>query len=196
VPTQMSNLAIKFCNRALAYAVAILLLSVSQAQANCAEAERTSWPPGKKLGLSLEAYAVGTVCDKAAIVLLVTNKDREVVYSFVGYAKEMAWFQEGVGDGPAMKLGLKNWLVSASSGPEKSTADLPDWKDGAEAPSREGDGEFGFYANEGVDRSYYLEKRKLDLPMLCFVSGVESTTCLIAASKNSIIKIGGFTFPG
>ncbi len=171
-----------------------IFLATSQAWAECNEVERRPWTNAAKFGLSIEARAVGPSCATSAIVLLVTNKNDEVLWTFIREAKSMMWFQDEVGDGAAMKLGLKNWLDSAFGISPNSTAELPDWKEGADGPTRDGDGEFGYYTE--ADRLMHMERRAAAEPMFCFVSGIESTTCLAASSGKYVTDIGGFSFPG
>jgi hypothetical protein len=175
---------------------AVLLAAAGSAQAECSEFERRPWAQARNFGLSIEAHAIGPACTTAAIALLVTDADGDVKYSFIREAKSMLWFQENVGDGAAMKLGLRDWLESGFNGSPQSTKALPNWKEGAEQPEREGDGEFGFYPGEYSNRLSYLETRAADHPIFCFVSGIESTTCIVAKSEKNITEIGGFTFPG
>jgi hypothetical protein len=164
------------------------------AHAACYEVEKVAWPRLDTFSLTVEAYALGSSCAKASIVLLVTDNKGALQWSFARDAKTMMWFEDNVTDGAAMKLRLKEWLQAAVDASPSSTAALPDWKAGAEQPEIDENGETGFYAGEGAVRSDYLEMRAKGAPLFCFVSGIESTTCLVAHSDTHVTEIGGFSF--
>ena len=81
---------------------------------------------------------------------------------------------------------MSTWIVC------DSTADLPVWPAGADAPDA---GEFPFYVEEGFDRTGYEGMRAADRAMFCYVQGMESLAC-VAAVDGRLDKIGVQTFPG
>jgi hypothetical protein len=53
-----------------------------------------------------------------------------------------------------------------------------------------------FYVDEGLSREDYLAMREARLPMLCFVAGMESETCLVLTKDGILQKIGSLPFAG
>jgi hypothetical protein len=182
--------------RALALACGVMLMAASSASADCAAKISVPWKSAKALGLTLEARAVGPTCASGAVVLLVLDAKGQAQWSTTRIANQNAFFMDGITDNASMQAALKNWLAEGEGTGPNFSKDLPDWKAGAEQAEREGDGEFGFFAGEGVDREYYMNIRKENQPLYCFVQGIESTTCIAAGGSTSINEIGGFTFPG
>jgi hypothetical protein len=73
-----------------------------------------------------------------------------------------------------------------------TTKALPEWKAKDDFPIN---GEFMFYVEEGIDRAAYDVIRKADLPMYCFVQGMESVACLVL-QDGGLFKVGVQSFPG
>jgi hypothetical protein len=182
--------------RGLAIAALLLLTSSGVANAACSEMVRLPWASAKKFNFTLEAHALGPNCAASAIVLLVVDAKGVVQWSTTRLAQQNAMFAEGVSNGASMKAALKNWLEQGLESKPQEANDLPVWKAGAEQAEREGDGEFGFYASESTSQEFYMDIRKENQPLFCFVQGIESTSCIAAAGTASISEIGGFTFPG
>ena len=90
-----------------------------------------------------------------------------------------------------MTASLKQWITRDDR--LQQTGALPEWKNGADGPEA---GEFPFYTNEGVKRDAYTQTRKANLPMFCYVAGMESEACLVLTKDGTIIKIGSQSFPG
>ncbi len=74
----------------------------------------------------------------------------------------------------------------------QTSAALPDWPANADGPQS---GEFPFYPEAGYDRESYMTLRANDLPLFCYVQGMESMGCL-AAADGEVTKIGVQSFPG
>jgi hypothetical protein len=171
----------------------LLLAFTSSAVADCAATIEVPWASAEKYSLTLAAHAVGPNCATSAVVLLVMDAKGDVQWSTTRLAQQNAVFLEGITDDASMTAALKNWVAQNQA---QSTAELPDWKAGDERPVREGDGEFGFFVSDETSREFYLEIRRNNQPLFCFVQGVESMSCIAAAGSNNIYEIGGFTFPG
>lgn len=182
--------------RGLAIAALLLLTSSGVAHSDCAEMVRMPWASAKKFGFTLEAHAIGPNCATSAVVILVVDDKGVVQWSTTRMAQQNAMFAEGVSDGASMKAALKNWLEQGLESKPQEAKDLSVWKAGAEQAEREGDGEFGFYASESTSQEFYMDIRKENQPLFCFVQGIESTSCIAAAGPTAIYEIGGFTFPG
>ena len=73
-----------------------------------------------------------------------------------------------------------------------TTAALPEWPASAEAPQS---GEFPFYPDDGVDREAYATLRTQNLPLFCYVQGMESLRC-VAFNQGEIGSVGLQLFPG
>lgn len=173
-----------------------LLGSVIDAQARCEAVVKAPWASAQKYKLSLEAHAVGPVCKDSAVVLLVLDDNGVVQWSTTRLAYQNLMFQEGITDNTSMKIALANWLNQGLETKPQSAKDLPEWKLGKDQAEREGDGEFGFFADGEVSPDFYLSVREENQPLFCFVQGIESTSCIAAAGPQSIYELGGFTFPG
>ena len=74
----------------------------------------------------------------------------------------------------AMNAALGEWTTNSSM--MQSTSALPEWPANATGPEN---GEFPFYLNEGYTRESYEAMRTANDPMLCYVQGMESLSCVI-----------------
>jgi hypothetical protein len=93
----------------------------------------------------------------------------------------------------AMVEQLRSWIA-----PDKrlsSSANLPDWPQSANDGTLPPNAEFPFRVAEGLDRETYLKTRKTKLPLLCFVTGMESQTCLVLEG-DTVTVMGTQSFPG
>ena len=172
-----------------AAAAALLALPGAAAKDRCNAATETKWTDAN---VSVEAFASGVDCEKAWAVLAMRDASGEPAYSQVFAVPQNAALA-GQTSPAAMEKALKEW-VDPSAGPFKTTGDLPEWKEGADFPLL---GEFAFYADEGIDRTAYEAIRALKAPIFCFVSGMESMTCLYLDKESGmVVRIGAQSFPG
>jgi len=95
-------------------------------------------------------------------------------------------------DAAAMRDALAAWISPASNTIMQTSAALPEWPGNADAPQN---GEFPFYPEAGYGREAYNTLRSNNLPLYCYVQGMESQACL-ALSEGGLTKIGVQTFPG
>lgn len=174
-------------------AAAALVALALPAAAQCNEMQSLPWKPAPGLTFTLQAHAIGPTCATAAVVFLIADKKGGVLYSTTRLAPQVAVFADGIKDAKSMQAALGTWLNTAVETSPKSSRELPDWPQGADAPQQTG--EFGFFAGENTSREYYLGVRKAAQPLLCFVQGMESESCIVA-SPDGITEIGGMTFPG
>ena len=122
--------------------------------------------------------------------LVVRAPDGKVLWAEAAPVEHVMTFVE-VKTRKQMTRALGEWL--SQSHPFKSTADLPEWKKGAEAPAS---GEFPFYPEAGIDREAYEQIRTEKQPVFCYVQGMESLACLGLSNDGSLSKVGVQLFPG
>jgi hypothetical protein len=92
-----------------------------------------------------------------------------------------------------MKAALGDWVDQRAS-TVKTTADLPEWAEGAETPML---GEFTFYPESGMDRETWNAVRAAKAPAFCYVQGMESMACVMLDKESGYVsKLGVQTFPG
>jgi hypothetical protein len=164
-------------------------------------AEKTDEPPqtaengcpatasGTWSGMQVEANANGADCATAQATITIRNGAR-VLWSEEYPVNEVMVLAgpESVED---LQRRLNEW-VNPPGAARDSTGDLPVWAAGAQNPMS---GEFPFYAEKGVDRAAYETLRGADVPMFCYVQGMESEACL-ALENGRVTKIGVQSFPG
>jgi hypothetical protein len=93
---------------------------------------------------------------------------------------------------PKMRAALRDWLEQTH--PFKSTGDLPEWKQGADAPAMLG--EFPFYPEENMNQSGYAKIRAEKQKIFCYVQGMESMACVAISKDGVATKVGVQSFPG
>jgi hypothetical protein len=177
--------------------VALLFcVSAGKAQAICNASARAPWRAARELGYQLEAFAVGSSCRSAVVVLAVTDKGK-TIWATSRIADQVAMFSGSLlPKDTAMKKALAEWLDTGLKASPANTGALPDWPQGASEPKRPEGEEFGFFIASDVSRESYLEWRRKKLPIFCFVQGMESESCIIVGDSGDIFEIGGMTFPG
>jgi hypothetical protein len=190
------NVEIAMRIRSLMLLGSVLLLA-TPATAACNHSASAPWASAKKLGLVLSAYSVGEKCGTTALVLTVSDSKGTTIWSTTRLAQHVLIFADAdMNTDKAVKAKLAEWIAIGQESKVRTTSNLPDWPAGAEGPTREGDGEFGYSVEEGTARDSYLDDRKKGYPLFCFVQGFESEACIIATSPNSISEFGGTSFPG
>jgi hypothetical protein len=146
-------------------------------------------------GLWLDSFPVRAstdgVCGQADVTLIVNNRDGEVLLSETQAPSSLFGFYEV--DTPAgMTMALEEWIGFNTS--STTTGTLPDWIEGEAAPVTS---EFPFYVDERVNHRVYTSIRSQDMPMICFVQGMESSRCLASDPEMLMLKlIGVQSFPG
>lgn len=175
---------------AAAALAALYAMPGASAAERCAAAVDSTW---KEAGISVEVFTNGPSCDKAWAVLGMRNAAGEPVY-WQAYATDQNAALAGQTDVAGMEKALKDW-IDPTNATFKTTADLPEWKEGADFPMS---GEFPFYPDEGIDRENYKRIQALKAPIFCFVSGMESMTCLYPDkdSGGMLFTVGVQSFPG
>ena len=175
----------------------LLAAAASPASASCNHTVKVPWTSAKSFGLQLSASSVGETCGTTALLLTVSTAKGDVLWATSFLAQQVSIFSgDNARTDVAMKATLKDWVTIGQGKDVKLTTTkvLPDWKQGEDRPLSEG--EFGFFIDESKLRDTFLELRAKNLPMFCFVQGMESEGCIVAEDKSTISNIGGYTFPG
>ncbi|MAI89997.1 hypothetical protein [Ponticaulis sp.] len=139
----------------------------------------------------IEAVAIGDTCEHSIAVIVVRDGDGAPQYTEASPTQFLFGF-DGVSTEQEMAGALDEYIgVPMMDGGVFSSAELPDWPEGADYP---GD-EFPFYPEEWVDRAEYLRLQSLEAPVWCHVQGMESSSCLVLDGEY-LYKIGVQSFPG
>jgi hypothetical protein len=173
-------------------AVAFLTFPVAAANAACNTQATHEWVIDTQRKLSVEAIAEAPRCPKAVVLLVIRNEKGDPLWIEASKAKDVFTFAEAKPNGPlTMTAALQKWIAKDA---RLLQADiLPAWKKVADAPEK---AKNPFYVDEGLSRADYLAMREAKLPMLCFVAGMESQTCLVLTKDGSLQKIGSWPFAG
>jgi hypothetical protein len=160
-----------------------------QMSAGCDARATASWAAGET-PLSVEADTVGPDCQRAVATLVVRDGSGVPLYAEAHLARNLMTLAPAR-DPAAMQTALDQWVTPGST--MISTSALPDWTANARGPES---GEFPFYPEPDFDRESYLTLRRNDLPLFCYVQGMESMACLVFSGEGEVSKIGVQTFPG
>lgn len=149
-----------------------------------------AWNATPDATLSVEATSAGPGCDRAVATLVIRDASGFPLYTDTHIASQVMVLA-GAADQAAMQTALAEWAESSNT-TMVTTSALPDWPQGAEAPSN---GEFPFYPDDGIDRTAYLALRAQNLPLFCYVQGMESLRC-VAYGEGAVSSVGLQLFPG
>ena len=177
------------------------LSSLSQlAVAGCDVSVSRKWAVERKASYTISASSLGPNCVQAAVVLIVRDGKGEVKYSFAGAAKDIGTFgnlaEAPVTDVKKMRVALAQWLDAGLSSNMNKLSNFPDWKTGADGPASDPPSEFPFTVSSDVDRNSYIDWRKQNLPVFCFVQGMESARCIVLTKQDVASEVGIQSFPG
>lgn len=136
----------------------------------------------------IEAVSMGPDCRRAVATIVV--RDDEGVLWTQAYPTARVMTLAGAEDAPGMRAALSEW-IDRSNRTYASSSALPDWPEGAQGPVS---GEFPFYVAD-LRREDYVALRQRDVPVFCYVQGMESLNCL-ALEHGALTEIGVQTFPG
>jgi hypothetical protein len=137
-----------------------------------------------------EAYSNGVSCPDAVVTIVVRAQSGQVLWTDAMPAAQLMTFVDA--KVPAkMQAALNDWLAQPHM--FKSSANLPEWKVGADGPVA---GEFPFYQEPGIDRDTYMQIRAQKQAMFCYVQGMESMACVAIAKDGTATKVGVQSFPG
>lgn len=156
----------------------------------CNAAANNVWNPEGGGEFSIAANTSGPDCERAVATLVIRDGEGRVAWA-EAYPTEHVMVLADAGDAGAMEAALSSW-IDPEANTMQSTSALPEWLASANAPQS---GEFPFYPEPEFDREGYAALRTSDVPLYCFVQGMESMSCL-ALSNGRLEKVGVQLFPG
>ena len=181
----------------------ILVSVMAQAQmafADCNATVSKKWNVGRSLPYSIVASSVGPDCKRAVALMVVRDGKGEVKYSFSSAAKDIGIFgnlaEAPVANKKIMRVALGEWLDAGLSSNQKRLSKYLEWKAGTDGPAENPPAEFPFTVSSDVSRETYEEWRKQNVPVFCFVQGMESMRCIVLTKDGSISEVGIQRFPG
>jgi hypothetical protein len=149
------------------------------------------WHASTNQTFSVEASSAGPDCAHAVATIAVRDASGKVLWADAAASEHVMTLAQAH-DLAAMEHALTNWIDS-NNRTIASTSALPDWPEGANAPQN---GEFPFYPEgDGASRDAYLALRTANVPVFCYVQGMESEAC-VALQNGEMTKIGVQSFPG
>jgi ABC-type Fe3+-hydroxamate transport system substrate-binding protein len=157
----------------------------------CNATSNDTWRPAGRGEFTIEAAASGPNCERAVATLVIRDGDGRVAW-VEAYPTEHVMVLATARDSGAIEVALSGWINPEANTTMQSTSALPEWPANAEAPQN---GEFPFYPEAGYDRESYTALRANNLPLYCFVQGMESMACL-ALADGELTLIGVQSFPG
>jgi hypothetical protein len=149
------------------------------------------WRPLSGVEFTVEAISSGPDCEHAVATLAVRDLQHNVLWSEAAPSAHIMVLADAH-DEAAMRAALTEWGDASNNTTMQTTSALPDWPQGSDGPVS---GEFPFYVEPGYDRDSYLQLRESNVPLFCYVQGMESMGCL-ALQNGSLNKIGVQSFPG
>ena len=190
----MQNRAVRFLIIAASFTTA------PNVWADCNATVSKKWNVGRSLPYSVEASSVGPDCKRAVALLVVRDGNGEVKYSLSMASKDNLVFSN-LADAPVadinrMRVALGDWLDAGLSSKKNGLSKFLEWKAGTEGPAENPPAEFPFTVNSDLSREKYETWRKQNLPVFCFVQGMESMRCIVRTKEGSINEIGIQSFPG
>lgn len=157
----------------------------------CGAFVRTPWTVTSFGAIDAEAHAKGR-CDNAAVSLALRDGQGRVYWSDSFASAQLFGFEDVINP-DEMRESLREWITPPDT--FASTADLPRWRRGQATPVR--NGEFPFIPHQAINRRAYNRIRRADLPMFCYVQGLESVFCVaLSGDETGVIALGSQTFPG
>ena len=177
--------------------VGFWLGQLAYASATCNVAVSKPWA---KTSVHIEAFSNGPDCARAVVALVVRDAKGMALYHFMAKAEDVGIFTSlapaPVTNVPKMRAALNDWLLAAGNSKQDRLGSFPKWKVGADGPATMPPAEFPFTVNSGVSREDYSKWQKDNLPVFCFVQGIESQNCLILTRDGVVKEVGIQSFPG
>ncbi len=164
--------------------------SRTAAATGCGANASGHWQADANTNFTLEAQSFGADCAKAVAVIVIRDAQGDVQWAEAAPAAHIMTLAQAH-DVAAMQTALGEWINSSNHTIASSSA-LPEWPRGANGPQN---GEFPFHPEEGADRQSYEALRAANVPVYCYVQGMESQACL-ALTNGALEKAGVQSFPG
>lgn len=143
------------------------------ASAPCVATANRDWAPEGGPRFKVEATSAGPDCQHAVATLAIRDAANGIHW-VAAYPASQVMSLASARSLEEMQAALADWTNSSNSTIVTSSA-LPDWPANADRPEN---GEFPFYAAEGMDRGQYMSIRQQNVPVFCYVQGMESLNCL------------------
>jgi hypothetical protein len=175
----------------IAAAIAAVGFSAPVQAGGCSLEAARPWTPFRGADFVSEAYSNGPTCASAVATIVVRDPKGRVLWADALVAEHVMTFVDAKVPNK-MKAALSEWLTQQHL--FKSSADLPAWRQGADAPDVVGD--FPFYAEPGLDRAGYEQIRAQRQALFCYVQGMESLACIAIGRDGTATKVGVQSFPG
>lgn len=156
----------------------------------CVAAASRDWAPEGGPPFKVEATSAGPDCQHAVATITIRNAANDI-YWVEAYPASQVMSLAAARTLDEMQAALLDWTDSANSTIVTSSA-LPDWPANTDGPEN---GEFPFYIAEGMDRGQYMSIRQQNVPVFCYVQGMESLNCL-AYLDGGLTVVGIQSFPG
>jgi hypothetical protein len=160
--------------------------------ANCNAQSEKAWVVDPQHIYKADATTMGPSCDKAVVVLAVRASDGTPLIAWSSKVSDVFGLHD-VEDVNTMKPALDSWIDQAET-PFKTTAEMPEWAAGRDAPGPAGE-EFPFHVDNAFDREAWEALRKEKAPVFTFAQGLESEA--VYALRNGQMDLVGLKqFPG
>lgn len=159
------------------------------AENGCAASANGPWQGGRDVFV-VEASTAGADCASANATIVVKDpQGHELIHETHPASQVMVLAQAH--DVAAMTTALEQWVVWDNH-TMSSTSGLPEWPANASGPQN---GEFPFTPEDGMTRATYNTLRQHNVPLFCYVQGMESQACY-AWEGGHFTKVGVQQFPG
>jgi hypothetical protein len=156
----------------------------------CAASASGNWRPLSGVDFTVEATTSGADCATARATLVVRDVQGNEVLRENGETAHIMTLASAQ-DVVAMNAALAEWVAFENT-TMATTSALPEWPAGAPQPPN---GEFPFYQEESVTREAYNALRQRNVPLFCYIQGMESLGCF-ALENGRLTKVGAQSFPG
>lgn len=157
----------------------------------CDARATAQWSTAADASASVEAITTGPDCARAVATLIIRNGSGEPIYSATHIPSQVMTLAPA-STPQAMQAALAEWIDPAGNTTMQTSSALPEWPANADSPQN---GEFPFYRAEGYTRELYNEVRSANVPLYCYVQGMESLNCL-ALRDGALETVGVQSFPG
>jgi hypothetical protein len=155
----------------------------------CAASANGPWQGGRDVFV-VEASTEGADCAHANATLVVKDPQGHELLRQTHPASQVMLLAQAH-DVAAMTAALEQWVVWDNHTMQSASA-LPAWPANASGPQN---GEFPFTPEAGLTRAAYTTLRQHNVPLYCYVQGMESAGCF-AWEGGRFTKVGVQSFPG